>query len=344
MEPLEVYIPTDRRQAMARGESLPDRAQGAVLFADISGFTPLTDALARELGPRRGAEELTQQLNRVYDALIAQIHRYGGSVIFFSGDAITCWFSGKDDPLSGGRGGTLRMKDEEISTFSFPPSSILHPPSSFRAVACALQLQQAMTQFAAVATPSGVTVSLAIKVAITAGPVRRFLVGDPDIQYLDVLAGQTLNRMAQIEHYAEKGEILVGAEIIDHLAGQVRVAEWRSDPESGQRFAAITGLVAPSAHLHPSGSPQSPPVPPPVEEIVDKGSYLYISFGAPLAHGDDASRAVAAALELRASPPALSFIEEVQIGLSQGRMRVGAYGSQTRRTYGVLGSEANIAA
>ena len=78
--------------------------------------------------------------------------------------------------------------------------------------------------------------------------------------------------------------------------------------------------------------------------IGDKGSYLYASFGAPLAHGDDASRAVAAALELQSLPPGLDFITDIQIGLSQGRMRVGAYGSQTRRTYGVLGSEVNMAA
>jgi class 3 adenylate cyclase len=62
-EPLSVYIPTDRRQAIARGEALPDRAYGAALFADISGFTPLSEALGRMLGRRRGAEELTRQLN-----------------------------------------------------------------------------------------------------------------------------------------------------------------------------------------------------------------------------------------------------------------------------------------
>jgi class 3 adenylate cyclase len=96
MKALDVYIPIDRRQAMARGTDLPDRARGAALFADISGFTPLTEALVQELGPQRGADELTRQLNRVYDALIAEVHRYGGSVIGFSGDAITCWFD--DDP------------------------------------------------------------------------------------------------------------------------------------------------------------------------------------------------------------------------------------------------------
>jgi class 3 adenylate cyclase/tetratricopeptide (TPR) repeat protein len=414
VDSLEVFIPPDRRQALARGEALPNRAQGVVLLADISGFIPLTDALVRELGPRQGIDELTQQLNRVYDALIAEVERYGGNVIFFSGDAITCWFDGKDE---GGR-----TKEEEDS------SLILHP-SSFRAVACALEMQRVMQPFAALTTPSGAVVSLAIKVAVTAGPVRRFLVGDPQLQLLDVLAGQTLDRMARIERLAQKGETLVGEEVVTHLGDRLRIAEWRSESEAETlrqaqdeaelRCALITGLTLRSSSLPTlqlSHLPPLPPSTPPLTEaqtrpwllapayerlkaggghflaelrtaialflsfqgidydhddagekldayirwvqhilaryegnilqltIGDKGSYLYISFGAPVAHGDDASRAVAAALELRTPPLELNFITRTQIGLSQGRMRAGAYGSQTRRTYGVLGSEANIAA
>ena len=89
---LGIYLPQDRRAALARGETLPDRARGAALFADISGFTPLTEALARALGPRRGAEAISRQLNQVYDALIAEVDRFDGSVVGFAGDAITCWF------------------------------------------------------------------------------------------------------------------------------------------------------------------------------------------------------------------------------------------------------------
>ena len=68
MEWLSAYIPMDRRQAIARGEDLPDRARGAALFADISGFTPLTEALTRELGDRRGIDELTRQYEQEKNA------------------------------------------------------------------------------------------------------------------------------------------------------------------------------------------------------------------------------------------------------------------------------------
>ena len=76
--------------------------------------------------------------------------------------------------------------------------------------------------------------------------------------------------------------------------------------------------------------------------IGDKGSYFYVSFGAPLAYEDDAIRAVAAALELR--DLRMDSITDVQIGVSQGRMRTGAYGSNSRRTYGALGDDVNMAA
>ncbi len=75
---------------MARGESLPDRTQGAALFADISGFTPLTAALAAELGRQRGAEEVLNYINPIYEALIGELYRHRGSVIGFAGDSITC--------------------------------------------------------------------------------------------------------------------------------------------------------------------------------------------------------------------------------------------------------------
>src|SRR3990172_6209957 len=122
MELLSAYIPMDRRQAMLKGEDLPDRSRGSALFADVSGFTPLTEALVKSLGPQRGADELSRQLNLVYEALIAEVHRYGGSVMSFGGDAMTCWFDGDE---------------------------------GFRATACGLAMQAAMKPFAEVKTPTG---------------------------------------------------------------------------------------------------------------------------------------------------------------------------------------------
>ena len=171
-----VYIPMDRRLALAEGRTLSDRTQGTALFADISGFTPLTEALARELGPRRGSEEITRHLNVVYDAIIAELHRYGGSVIGFSGDAITCWFDGDD-----GR----------------------------KATTAGLAMQTAIKPFAKIVLPSGRTMGLTMKVAVTAGPARRFVVGDPNYWVVDVLAGMTLDTLASVEKHAVGGEVVL---------------------------------------------------------------------------------------------------------------------------------------
>ncbi|HEU5013212.1 MAG TPA: tetratricopeptide repeat protein, partial [Roseiflexaceae bacterium] len=76
----------------------------------------------------------------------------------------------------------------------------------------------------------------------------------------------------------------------------------------------------------------------------DKGSYLYLTFGAPVAHDDDAARALAAARDLLALPRDLPYITAMRIGLARGTMHAGAYGGTQRRTYGVLGDPANLAA
>jgi adenylate cyclase len=379
VESLDVYLSMDRRQALAQGVNIPDRLQGAALFADISGFTPLTELLVREFGSQRGAEELTNILNDIYDTLIAELHRYGGSVIGFSGDAITCWIDND---------------------------------TGLRAVACALAMQERMARFSSIAISSNQTVSMAMKVGVATGAARRFVVGAPEHHYIDVLAGMTLDHLAQAEHHAERGQVVLAPTAVSSLGNQLRFAGWHHDPETGERFGVVHELVSPvepspweTASLGMVDTQQLRPwLLPPVYErlragrgefltelrpvvilflrfagidyddddaagskldayirsmqsvlanyeayllnltIGDKGSYLYATFGAPIAHEDDAARAVSAALELRALPDTLDFITQIQIGISRGRILAGAYGGITRRTYGVLGDEVNLAA
>jgi class 3 adenylate cyclase/tetratricopeptide (TPR) repeat protein len=384
METFSAFLPIRRRLALAAGESLPDRVIGSALFADISGFTPLTNTLAQELGHRRGAEEVIHHLNRVYTALIDRVHHFGGDVINFSGDAITCWF------------------DE--------------PTAAARSVACGLALQDLMSGLQAITTPAGTVIPLAVKVAIAAGPARRFLVGDPDAYVIEVLAGATLDRMAAAEKHAERGEVVVSAEVPAGLP-DVAVAAWREDGPA--RFALVAGMAGvagvgpdtrPAEEISGIESPEldiettRPWLLPPVYDHLlqatdeflaelrpavslfarfsgidydgddaagdklndfisqaqaifnhydgyllqltmgDKGSYLYASFGAPIAHEDDTARAATAALALRELPHSFPYIQPLQIGISRGQTHSGAYGSPQRRTYGVLGSDVNISA
>ena len=70
-----------------------------VMFADVSGFTALTGALAEAAkeneggGMMMGAEQLTRIINRYFNKMIDVIVRYGGDVLKFAGDAMLVMFS-----------------------------------------------------------------------------------------------------------------------------------------------------------------------------------------------------------------------------------------------------------
>lgn len=371
------FIPIDRQYAIAADRALPERAFGAVLSADISGFTPLTEELTHAFGPERGAEELVTQLNAIYDTLIAQVDLYGGSVIGFGGDAVMCWFDGDD-----GR----------------------------RAAASAFAIQDAMQKFGTVEIPRSGTVSITVKVAVAAGTVRRMIVGDPSIQLIDVIAGKPLDALDAAEGLVEKGQVIIAETAWSSAAKIAKFEGWRS--RDGMRYALVSGLTMAVAPM-----PWQPLAPdtlqadqvrpwvlaPVYERLVrgqsrfladlrpavalfvnfkgidydnddragtkldtfvrrvqgilerfegtliavtfgDKGSYMHIALGAPVAHDDDAERAIAVALELRELGEQLGFIDTIKMGLSRGHMRTGAYGSGNRLTYGVQGDEVNLAA
>ena len=222
MEIVSSYIPIDRRFALTYGVALPEKTQGAVLFADISGFTSLTETLAQELGPQRGAEEITHQLNNVFGALTAVVHRFGGSIINFSGDAITCWFDEE-------------MKGEKTAV-----------SPAHRATDCAITMQASMLNFANIITLAQSTINLRIKIAVTAGSAHRFLVGAAHVQTIEVLAGSLLDRMAIAEKEINPGEIIVGSEVVQTIGDSLVIQEWRTTGNS-ERFAIVTDLKQPTA-------------------------------------------------------------------------------------------------
>ena len=372
----EAYIARDRRRALAEGRDLPDRVEGAAIFADVSGFTPLTEALAAELGPQRGAEELTANLGRVFHAVIAELDAYGGDVIYFSGDAVTCWIDADD--------GTA-------------------------AATAAKAMLEAIDRTGLIVTPAGKEVRLAMKVAVAVGKARRFVVGDPDVQLIDVLAGRLIDDLAAAEHFAEKGEVVLEPSAIRSLGDRAVLGERRTDPETGREYAVLEALHGPAERMVVVEPPELPEelvkpwLLPPVyerlragrgeflaelrpatpiflrfsgidydddedaetklDELVrgsqrilsgyggnllqltlgDKGAYLYGVFGSPVAHEDDDARAAGAAIELR-DLEKTTAAREIQIGLARGNLRSGTYGHAMRRTFVCLGDAVNLAA
>lgn len=371
------YIPHDRRRALAAGRELDDRVNGAALFADISGFTPLTELLANELGAERGAEELANTLNRLFEAIIDDLRRHEGEVLYFSGDAITCWLDGDD---------------------------------GLRAAACAIRMQETMAAVGTVTTPGGDTVDMSLKVAVAVGSARRFVVGNPEIQRIDVLAGELIDHLAAAEQLAAKGDVILDESALASLGDRVVIQAQRLDVSSGRMcaiperltvdvpqvdpqsgFEAIPDEVARQwvlptvyARLRTGGGAFFAELRPAfpifvrfggidydddpdaiaklddfvrqVQEILDryggnllqitvgdKGAYLFAAFGTPTAHEDDAVRCVTAALELRQLDET-THATGLQIGISTGRIFSGTYGHSMRSTFTCLGDAVNLAA
>lgn len=375
------YVPMDRRVELLTGHTVPKHSEGTALFADICGFTPMTERLAREVGPHRAGEELSRILDAIYSPMIDAVHARRGSVIGFAGDAITCWFDGDDGHRAVTSGLDMLAR---IARLTLPESLAGGPP-------------------------------IAIKVAVTHGVVERAIIGDPSIQVFDAIVGPPIERLSSVDSVARKDELLVCCGVLTKVGNSLTKGETYEAP-TGERFTAVTSITDPSP---PEAEPKvaldhvTPEIARPwllepvferlasghggllaefrsaaalfvgfsgvdgndeqntsfeglakldglvqwVQQVVsrhggfviqltigDKGLYLYAAFGAPVAHEHVVRRALSAALELMTPPENLERASEPRIGVGYGRMWTGAYGSELQRTYGVLGDETNTAA
>jgi class 3 adenylate cyclase/tetratricopeptide (TPR) repeat protein len=348
----------------------PEPGEAVVLFADVVGFTPMSEALAQ--AGNYGTEELTRILNGWFGSMSDRISHHGGSVAEFGGDALTAVF-GYDRRT---RRATVR-----------------------RAVQCALDMQAATASFKAVATRAG-TFGLAMKAGLAAGPLLLAIVGEPSIRLEYVLAGRALNLAAAAEHHARSGEVVVDGKLLeDGLSIEVverrgpfcvvgglhrRASSVRSVPREDMDEGVASRLVP---FLHPAiadrlrsgrhdlvnehrkvtvafvglptfSSGDQPGVPAlqacmaaavrvidrydgHLHQVVtgDKGTLLIASFGAPVSHEDDEERAVHCCLELLGLPGG-----PFRAGITTGFVYCGEIGSDTRRTYTVIGDSVNLAA
>jgi predicted ATPase/class 3 adenylate cyclase len=179
-------------------QPLPGRARGqflssSVLFADLSGFTAMSERLAA-LG-REGAETLTGVVNDYFMAMSDIAAHHGGDLILFGGDAMLLLFDGVDHAL--------------------------------RACHAAWRMQQAMAvRFAEMKTALG-AFPLRMAVGLGSGPVFAAALGSAASMHYAVI-GPALAAMARAEALAGAGHIVLD-EATRRLAGSVRV-EPESEP------------------------------------------------------------------------------------------------------------------
>jgi len=149
-------------------------ASGTVLFADVSGFTPLSESLS-VLGAE-GAEIISDILNRYFSTMISIIHENGGEVMKFGGDAILCFFQGSN---------TL-----PLGLYS------------------AYSMQKTMTRFQRIKTPVK-QFSLKMKIGVAQGHVLLAGVGDPSVRREYAFAGLPVDLTSDAEHKAQAGDIVL---------------------------------------------------------------------------------------------------------------------------------------
>ncbi len=169
--------------------SRPDSARiaghylaGTVVFVDLSGFTALSSQLAT-LG-REGNEEVSALLNRLFTALLDEIHRRGGGLIKFGGNTLTAFFD------------ATRLGDD-------------HTPL---ACAAALAMQARMDEFAATPTSKG-PFRLQLRIAVHHGTVFAAEVGNESHTEL-VVTGRAINRVVVAGERAGSGEVIITDETL----------------------------------------------------------------------------------------------------------------------------------
>jgi class 3 adenylate cyclase/tetratricopeptide (TPR) repeat protein len=346
-----------------------ERADAVVLFIDVAGFTPLSEALTNS-GPY-GTEELTRILNGWLDTMAGLVVRYGGAVVEFAGDALT-------------------------AVFWYDPDT--RQAAERRAVGCALAMQAEMTRFRALDTRAG-TFELAMKAGLSAGRMLLTIMGDPVIRLGYVLAGPALDGAARAEQHARPGEVVVDhrllsaaldAEVLErrgswsvvgrlrwpvsparlappdpvdqdtarrlapflHPAIADRLRSGRRDFVNEHRKVTVAFVGLPELDIDDPGSVAA------LQHVLaaavrvidryggylrqvatgDKGSLLVVSFGAPVSHEDDEERAVRCCLELLRLPGG-----PFRAGVTTGFVFCGEVGSNSRREYAVIGDSVNLA-
>ena len=139
------------------------------LFADISGFTNLTEKLS-SLPGTIGVETLADEINNYLTQIIKQIVGSGGDIFKFAGDALLCVWPPDKDEL-----------DDPIKQWKKLPSTV------HRVIQCALHIQRKIGQMSKCNVKE---LTLKVKLGIGVGNVDVLIVGGIMGRYENLPAGQ----------------------------------------------------------------------------------------------------------------------------------------------------------
>lgn len=337
------------------------RIPGSCVFADISGFTALTERLA--VREKAGAEEMGDVLNRTFEQLLTAAYDYGANLVKWGGDAVLLLF---DD-------------DRHAE----------------RAARAAWAMQATMRRIGRIRTSRGM-VTLQMSIGVHTGVFDFLLVGSA---FRELIAtGPAVSVTAHMEKIAQAGEVIVSSATAAVLnpatVGEpredgvllvrppdVRLAPNRSrkasDIDLSQVFSPTLAThllsgVAESEHRHVTvafveftgtdalvqreGAVLSRAVGEVLEtaqsaaeahgvtilstDICENGGKIILVSGAPRTAGDDDTRVLGAVR--RIVQPGTTL--RLRAGIARGRVFAGDYGPHYRRVYSITGDIVNLAA
>ncbi len=370
-ESFQVYLPMQvqravRTRTVPLNEPLQETRQGAVLFFDVSGFTPLCERFARR-GPA-GIEALTTILNAYFGMLIGTVLEHGGDVLSSAGDAMMCVWYGDDRA--------------EVAQ---------------RAAQCGLALQSRMSDTAATSSEK-----LELKVVIDVGEVALVYAGGVRDRWECYVSGSALKRIYNREIPLLRGQVMLSPDVVTLLGeraqGRSLTGGWyqlsglrnplppRREPrpelpaecesalkallpaairtriEAGHRdwlaeLRLVTVLFINLPEINESTLLEhAQGVMTAIQHAVyryegsiyqfgvdDKGVTVIAAFGLPpLAHENDAQRGALASLAVRDAVKELGV--RCSVGITTGRVFSGTVGNEERRVYALIGDVMNLAA
>lgn len=336
----------------------------SLCFVDISGFTNLSERLARR--GRIGAEELTDVLNHVFGKMLEVAHQHGGNLLKFGGDALLLIF---------------RDLEHEI-----------------RAASAAVEMRRVLKEAENYVTSVG-RLHLRMSVGIHSGNMHLFRIGEVHDELL--IAGPGASKTTAMEKIADAGEIVLSSETRVGLPsdsaevpkGEGWLLKWRTPrhetiplferefadpdmvdtwvplllreylsvarPEPEHRIAAvafirISGLDDVLARRGPEETAErlndTVSV---IQRAADEGAVTFLGTdinedgakvilvtGVPFAREEDEGRLLRALRRIVDSESELNL----HIGVNQGHVFAGEIGNNYRSTYTVIGDTVNLAA
>lgn len=185
---LAPYVPRALLARLARApiEVLTETVDCTMVFADVSGFTRLTERLARR--GEEGAEQLVDAINACFSALLAEAYGRGGSLVKFGGDAMLLLFYDQEEGQQHAQ----------------------------RACCAAIEMRRRLRELGRVGSGEHGLV-LRMSVGVHSGPYAMFVVGGSHREVL--FAGPSATAVAELEAAARTGQILISPQTAERLPG-----------------------------------------------------------------------------------------------------------------------------